>query len=674
MLGRNPVFLGAALLFLPALAGAHDCLPPANNPSQPGIIVDWVKYSGTGFPPRVLSLTYDDGPSRPSASTTLNIAEYLKAQGIRATFFVVPSAHHIPCSCYKIPGDPFSGCNHPYENEQPDLSILPTLVTLGHRVANHTNNHERLDLATTDTRDQVCKAQQAIESRVVDPDGIFLMRPPGGGWDGGPCPSGKTCQSPANVLRSDSAFNRIVGPVLWNLSIKRDPAFTGDTDVYTSDWDCAKLGHTPQDCGDKLLTLLDQNPLLGGTVLLHDWIVTSDPPTCAPYDAGGTWAYNLTQYLVPRLKQRGYLILPLDGDKELPGGVLFERAARWTTNFSDVDGFGSDEGYYGTFRLGDVNGDHLLDVCARAIEGMHCNLSSGTAFTGPYQKWQNVAAHAFRNDNGWLPAYHSTTVQLGDVNGDGKADVCGLGAGGVVCGMSSGTSFGNLAPWLSNAYMPNVYQNAGYYGTLRLADVTGDGRADLCFRLADGVYCAVSETLNGVNHFATPVRWTPRYSDADGWLPAKWSTSIQLGDLDGDGKADLCGRGIGGLYCARSNGTNAFVGDAWWSAGTVPYGNFSEAEGFGNSGYYQTFRLGDLDGDGKADACLRSAAGVLCAKSTGSAFEVYKVWQKADFRDDQGWIPSQYSATFMLGDVTGDGKADLCGRRSDGVVCSPKKP
>jgi hypothetical protein len=45
-------------------------------------------------------------------------------------------------------------------------------------------------------------------------------------------------------------------------------------------------------------------------------------------------------------------------------------------------------------------------------------------------------------------------------------------------------------------------------------------------------------------------RWTSNVSDAYGWNsdPAYYST-IQFVDLNHDGKADVCGRGSDGIYC-----------------------------------------------------------------------------------------------------------------------------
>lgn len=41
------------------------------------------------------------------------------------------------------------------------------------------------------------------------------------------------------------------------------------------------------------------------------------------------------------------------------------------------------------------------------------------------------------------------------------------------------------------------------------------------------------------------------YRQSDGWTPNYYSASIAFGDLDADGRADVCGRGGSWLLCAR---------------------------------------------------------------------------------------------------------------------------
>lgn len=659
-------------LFVPLLIGAPahaqlPCtqLPPCNLPwdgtPEPHIVSSLNKYDGHTLPAGVLSLTYDDGPSRPSPQTTLALATYLRDQGIRATFFI-ETGPHTGHDMWGICGRPCEGsalwgAGPGEQPDVPDLSVLQQIVALGHRVGNHTHNHFPLNqISNDDIVKEVCVAQQLLDPYISD--GIFLMRPPYGSWDT-PQLSVSDRLTPGGSWGGEATkpLNKLHGPVMWKYTIA-SPSFGDDSN-------CAQQGHTPEYCGDWLLDQLDSYSGLapGGAVLFHDWI-WNNSPACPP-DLEGDWALELAQYLVPELKNRGYLLLPLDADLEFPGGMLFGSAGTWTSSFSDADGWGTHPGYYGTFRLGDIDNDQRMDVCARGVAGVYCRRSSGSAFEAGYGAvWSSL----YSNSGEWLAPYHSTTIQLGDVNNDGRDDLCALAASGVICSMSDGIdSFDGEQPWLDRALLPSqIFNDVGYYGTLRLANVVGGNKgADLCFRAPSGVMCA----RNQGDHFDPPILWSSTFSDTPGgWLPPYYSTTLQLADINADGRADVCARGAAGVYCGVSTGTG-FDPVLLWSRGT----NFSNFDFPPGSSYYGTFRVADVTGDGRADACIRSSAGVLCAESLPEGrFDSYRVWQKRDFRDDApgGILGDEYTATVMLGDTTGDGKSDWCMRRPGGIVCA----
>ncbi|MBI2393620.1 MAG: VCBS repeat domain-containing M23 family metallopeptidase [Deltaproteobacteria bacterium] len=244
-------------------------------------------------------------------------------------------------------------------------------------------------------------------------------------------------------------------------------------------------------------------------------------------------------------------------------------------------------------------------------------------------------------------------TRTSDVDGDRRADVCGRGSSGLFCMVSQGSSFTKAAsegPFGDAA----GFGDLRYATTLRMGDVDGDGRADVCARTSSGVVCHRS-TGGG---FGAPITG-PEWSDAHGWLAPRFLTTLRLADVDGDGRDDLCARAAAGLVCARSNGggfDGAFDGPRW-----------SDESGFGSAKYYGTLRMGDVDGDGRDDACIRHSGGIECWRSTGSGFEG-KVDGPA-WRDDQGWGAPQYWSTIRLADVNGDRKADLCARSSTSLAC-----
>ena len=342
-------------------------------------------------------------------------------------------------------------------------------------------------------------------------------------------------------------------------------------------------------------------------------------------------------------------------------GSSYQALGAWQTMlFNDATSWGTSPAYFSTLQYPDVDGDGKDDVCARGAPGVVCARSTGTTFDG-FAVWQA----AFADSEGWNSnaAYYGT-IQFPDVNGDGKADVCGRGVGGVACAPSTGTSFGPIGAWQTSLFGDALGWAASpaAYATVQFPDVNGDGKADVCGRATGGILCALSSGTS----FGVTTEWIADYSDGRGWAvgPAYYAT-IQFPDVNGDGKADVCGRGIAGVLCSISSGS-AFGAIAAWTLDA-----FSDAAGW-NAGpaYYATIQFPDVNGDGKADVCGRGVNGVACALSSGTGFGGATVWS-SELSDAQGWSADRaYYGTIQFPDVNGDGKADVCGRGPQGIGCA----
>jgi hypothetical protein len=182
-------------------------------------------------------------------------------------------------------------------------------------------------------------------------------------------------------------------------------------------------------------------------------------------------------------------------------------------------------------------------------------ISTGTSFTN--HLWDT-----------WNPAATWVDVQVGDLNGDGKADLIAryLQAGQWWAALSNGSGFTNM---LWDTWAPD---GPGLtWVDVHLADVNGDGKADLIGRIRENgqwwVGLSAGNMASGNTLFTT-------------WSPAVAWANVHVGDFSGDGQADVAGQdpASGRWWVSLSTGT-AFQGATTWDAwpttvSDVPAGYF----------------------------------------------------------------------------------------------------
>jgi hypothetical protein len=300
-----------------------------------------------------------------------------------------------------------------------------------------------------------------------------------------------------------------------------------------------------------------------------------------------------------------------------------------------------------TLRMGDVDGDGRADACVREAAGVACWMSQGHGLG------RRIVGPALADGAGWDDVARFSTIRLADIDGDGRADLCARGAEGFTCSRSTGAGF---EPWRTLAALSDAegFSDVNRYATVRMGDIDGDGRADVCARLAGGMSCWRS-TPNGFSERIVGPAW----SDAAGFGAwQRWST-IRLADVNGDGRADLCALEPAGWTCYLSDG--AGFGERVAGPALADEADPARRDRFGS------MRLGDLDGDGAADVCARGASGVTCWLWSGHGFD--RQVAGPPLTDADGWDEPARYRTLRLADVNGDGHADLCGRTASGLVC-----
>jgi hypothetical protein len=142
---------------------------------------------------------------------------------------------------------------------------------------------------------------------------------------------------------------------------------------------------------------------------------------------------------------------------------------------------------------------------------------------------------------------------------------------------------------------------------------------------------------------------------------------VQLADVDGDGTPELVASGPGGIYVFHHSGGAWTPGEA-----TTPNGPTLTAATWQNPLYYPTITCADVDGDGRAEVVARGPSGIYTfdydpATAAWTPDSDAGTANGPQWSDAAGWNQPQYSLTVRAADVNGDGRAEIMGRRADGV-------
>ncbi len=181
------------------------------------------------------------------------------------------------------------------------------------------------------------------------------------------------------------------------------------------------------------------------------------------------------------------------------------------------------------------------------------------------------------------------SISIGDFDGDGKTDLAVANANtpntvSVFRNTSSGVGNINYAPKID-------FTTGNNPQSVAVGDLDGDGKADLA--VANGGSSTVSVFRN-TSSGAGSISYAAKVDFTTGVQP----TSVSIGDLDGDGKADLATANFGGNTSVFRNtssgiGSISYAAKVDFTAGVQP----------------TSVSVGDLDGDGKADLAVTDQLG-----------------------------------------------------------------
>jgi peptidoglycan/xylan/chitin deacetylase (PgdA/CDA1 family) len=520
--------------------------------------------TGSGTPKRSVFLTFDDGPDErgPDGLTQMEkVATYLQGpitvsgmgpramnsagveKSIRASFAMV--------ACHFVGQDkaaPNSSMCSGY-GDVPE-SVAANVLAAGHDIFNHSQNHLPLTGIPTSTQILYEVGHAQIEIDKLRGNSPRLFRAPGLAWSA----------TVASVLNGDASTDMIQGPVDADVGAAFQVNLNaGGLTWIGGDWDCFALKLGVPFCGELYVNAIRQ--ATGGVVvLLHvrtEWMEGSD---------GNPFILSLTKYIVEHLGAE-YEYLPLDAIPRVRGDLMTAPAVKVSSEFTPGDG-------QGVVVAGAISGaGKSAGICKARNSAVVCKTGDGQGGFFMATPWLTV------NDPTWFVNYGSA-LWLADINGDGMADLVYPASGVLWVAFNNGQgAFSVPVPFFGGAIPDPQY--------VKFGKVSGDGRADMVVWTPDMTAPAMYWN-NGVR-FVPP---TATLTGAGTALAGAQPLTMQLIDINGDGRADLVVRGTSQVGCALS------LGQRFGALGpcSIAGGPFAQSPEWWNAAYWQTFAVAHING------------------------------------------------------------------------------
>ena len=282
---------------------------------------------------------------------------------------------------------------------------------------------------------------------------------------------------------------------------------------------------------------------------------------------------------------------------------------------------------------GDLNGDGYADVVMQ----------------GPVNNSQGSLAILYGQSDGslsapqYLPGVAPQSVAIGDVDGNGTADVVmlsGANPSGIALSILLGDGHGNFQP------VPSQQAFAGNFpGPPQLFDVDGDGKPDVVASVQ--APAGITNTLIwfrnlGGGTFAAPVVLTSSVAGDN--------TNFAVADLNGDGRPDI-------LYTVYNPLPSAEFIHTLTNQGN---GQFTDTITPGLNGLTGVFTVIDFDLDGKPDLVLQQqspSGGIVLSAFAGNGDGSFTKVSSSTVKPPVAYEPFQ----LVVGDFDHDGFPDLAG-------------
>ncbi|WMN12979.1 FG-GAP-like repeat-containing protein [Marivirga salinae] len=298
-----------------------------------------------------------------------------------------------------------------------------------------------------------------------------------------------------------------------------------------------------------------------------------------------------------------------------PGVVDYAEKVDFNTNTNPI-----------SVAIGDLDGDGKADLAVANYSSTNVSVLRNTSTIGTINFEPKVDFATGANPH---------LIAIDDFDGDGKADIAVANRNSTfkVSVLRNTSIPGNIS------YETKIdFLSGGVPYSIATGDLDGDGKSDLAVANYNSNRVSVlrNESSSGTINFA------PKDDFFTGGNPH----SVAIGDLDGDGKADLATANYGDATVSVLHNRST-TGDI----------DFAFREDFPTGPLPISVAIGDLNGDGKADlATANYGSGertVSVLRNIGAPEDAINYATKVDFTTYTGPV------LVAIGDLDGDGKADL---------------
>ena len=341
--------------------------------------------------------------------------------------------------------------------------------------------------------------------------------------------------------------------------------------------------------------------------------LTVTVPAGASYQPITVTTNNLTAY-----SSKPFIVI-------FSGAVSTLSTGNFSSNINITNGYAT-----GTLAVGDLDNDGKPDI----ITG-----EGNNSYFSAFRNTSSQGHISFASNVDFALAGVPYGLSLGDFDGDGKLDV-------VQVSYTANASTTTASVYRNNSTVGNISftsrldLSAGNSYTVTVGDIDGDGKPDIICSNMSGNSVSVFRNTSTVGN----ISFAARVDFSIGSQPI----NIAVGDLDGDGKPDIC------AVNQNANQVSIIL-----NTSTVGIISFNAAKTFATGTGPRGVSIGDLDGDGKPDLAVANS-GSASASILRNTSSIGSLSFAAHFDLTVGSTP----IVTTIGDIDGDGIPDV------GVACA----